>query len=67
LIQLFAQTYKNYGLATVRYSVLEVTATVEVFNKGRGFRYECCGRASQEFEKRQRSKRIEFTDIIVPP
>ena len=26
--ELFAQTYKSYGLATVRYPVLEVTATV---------------------------------------
>ena len=35
--ELFAQTYKGYGLATVRYPVLEVTATVEPFENGRGF------------------------------
>ena len=35
--ELFAQTYKNYGLATVRYPVLEVVATVEPFENGRGF------------------------------
>ena len=35
--RLFAQTYKSYGLATVRYPVLEVTATVESFENGRGF------------------------------
>ena len=35
--ELFAQTYKNYGLATVRYPVLEVTALVEPFENGRGF------------------------------
>jgi DNA polymerase III alpha subunit len=35
--ELFAQTYKNYALATVRYPVLEVTATVEPFENGRGF------------------------------
>jgi DNA-directed DNA polymerase III PolC len=35
--ELFARTYKNYGLATVRYPVLEVTATVEPFDNGRGF------------------------------
>jgi DNA polymerase III alpha subunit len=35
--ELFAQTYKNYGLATVRYPVLEVTATVKSFENGRGF------------------------------
>jgi len=35
--ELFALTCKNYGLATVRYPVLEVTATVEPFENGRGF------------------------------
>ena len=35
--ELFAQTYKSYGLATVRYPVLEVTATIEPFENGRGF------------------------------
>jgi error-prone DNA polymerase len=35
--EFFAQTYKNYALATVRYPVLGVTATVEPFENGRGF------------------------------
>jgi error-prone DNA polymerase len=35
--ELFAQTYKSYGLATVRYPVLEITATVEPFENGHGF------------------------------
>jgi DNA polymerase-3 subunit alpha len=35
--ELFAQTYKSYGLATVRYPVLEVSARVEPFENGRGF------------------------------
>jgi DNA polymerase III alpha subunit len=35
--ELFAKTYKNYGLATVRYPVLEITATVEPYENGRGF------------------------------
>ena len=35
--ELFAQPYKSCGLATVRYSVPEVTATVEPFENGRGF------------------------------
>jgi error-prone DNA polymerase len=35
--ELFAQTYKSYGLATVRYPVLEVEAKVETFENGRGF------------------------------
>jgi hypothetical protein len=35
--ELFAPTYRSYGLATVRYPVLEVTAIVEPFDNGRGF------------------------------
>jgi len=35
--ELFARTYKSYGLNTVRYRVLEVTATVEPFENGRGY------------------------------
>ena len=35
--ELFAPTYRSYGLATVRYPVLEVTATVELFENGNGF------------------------------
>jgi hypothetical protein len=36
--ELFAQTYKIYGLATVRYPVLEVTTTVVSHLKmGEGF------------------------------
>ena len=40
--ELFAPTYRSYGLATVRYPVLEVTATVEPFENGRGFSCACC-------------------------
>jgi len=35
--ELFAQTYKSYGLAAVRYPLLKVTATVGPFDNGRGF------------------------------
>jgi DNA polymerase III alpha subunit len=35
--ELFAQTYENYGLATVRYPVLEIEARVEPFENGRGY------------------------------
>jgi DNA-directed DNA polymerase III PolC len=35
--ELFASTYRSYGLATMRYPVLEVVATVEPFENGRGF------------------------------
>jgi len=34
--ELFAKTYKSYGLTTIRYRVLEITATVEPFENGRG-------------------------------
>ena len=35
--ELFAPTYRNYGLATVRYPVLEIVASVEPFENGRGY------------------------------
>lgn len=35
--ELFAPTYRSYGLATVRYAVLEIEARVEPFENGRGF------------------------------
>lgn len=35
--ELFAESYRRYGLATVRYPVLAVTATVEAFENGNGF------------------------------
>lgn len=35
--ELFGPTYKTYGLATVRYPVLEVTGRVETFENRRGF------------------------------
>jgi DNA-directed DNA polymerase III PolC len=35
--ELFARTYKNHALATVRYPVLEVTARVEPYENGRGY------------------------------
>jgi DNA-directed DNA polymerase III PolC len=34
--ELFAKTYRSYGLNTIRYRVLEITATVEPFENGRG-------------------------------
>jgi DNA polymerase III alpha subunit len=34
--ELFAATHKTYGLATVRYPVLEIEARVEPFENGRG-------------------------------
>jgi len=34
--ELFAATYRSYGLATVRYPVLEIVAAVEPFENERG-------------------------------
>jgi len=35
--ELFARTYQSCGLATIRYRVLEISATVEPFESGRGY------------------------------
>ena len=35
--EMFADSYRSNALATVRYPLLEVTATVEPFENGRGF------------------------------
>jgi hypothetical protein len=35
--ELFAQTYKSYGLSIVRYPVLEIEARVEAFENRQGF------------------------------
>jgi DNA-directed DNA polymerase III PolC len=35
--ELFADAYKNYALATIRYPVLEVEARVEPYENGKGF------------------------------
>lgn len=35
--ELFAQTYRGYGLATVRFPVLEVEARVKPYENGKGF------------------------------
>jgi hypothetical protein len=35
--ELFADTYRSYGAVTVRYPVLEMEATVEPYENGRGY------------------------------
>ena len=44
--ELFARTYQSYGLSTIRYRVLEITATVEPFenNRGHTLRVLCAGK-----------------------
>lgn len=38
--ELFASTYRNCGVVTVRYPMIEVVATVEPFENSRGFSFE---------------------------
>ena len=56
--ELFAQTYKSYGLATVRYPVLEVEAKVESLRIGADSRCGCCGRGSRGLQPYMRDKRL---------
>ena len=49
--ELFAQTYKNYGLATVRYPVLEVRRRSNHSRMVVGFPCACCGRANRACAK----------------
>jgi len=50
--ELFARTYQSYGLNTVRYRVLEIAATVEPFENGRGHTLRVL-RAGKPREKKQ--------------
>jgi len=60
--ELFAQTYKSYGLATVRYPVLEITATVEPFENRRGFTL----RVLRAGKPRECTKQNEFSVLASP-
>ena len=60
--ELFARTYQSYGLNTVRYRVLEITATVEPFENGRGFTLRVLRADKPRTKKQQRrhqGRRIE--------
>jgi hypothetical protein len=35
--EIFAQAYRKWGLATIRWPVVEIEATVAVFDNGNGF------------------------------
>ena len=52
--ELFASTYRSYGLVTNRYPVLEVSATMEPYENGRGFSLRihrvCKARTANEAE-----------------
>jgi len=52
--ELFAKTYRSYGLNTVRYRVLEITAIVEPFENGRGHTL----RVLRATEPRKRAQRL---------
>lgn len=57
--ELFGATYRRFGLATVRYPVLEVTATVEPFENGNGFtlRVHRAGRPRKRVHARPAERR----------
>lgn len=57
--ELFAATYRSYGLATIRYPVLEVTATVEPFENGRGFSLRVL-RAGQPRRRQTQADAVEL-------
>src|SRR4030095_4892050 len=61
--ELFAQTYKSYGLATVRYPVLEIEAKVEPFENRRGYSLRVL-RAAKPRTKGQR--RTPKTQSVIP-
>ena len=58
--ELFAQTYKSYGLATVRYPVLEIEARVEHFDNGRGFTLRVL-RAGKPRRSREHAREVKVT------
>jgi DNA polymerase-3 subunit alpha len=57
--ELFAATYRSYGTATIRYPVLEITATVEPFENGRGFTL----RVHRAGKPRERAARAESRPV----
>jgi hypothetical protein len=63
---LFAQTYKNYGQATMRYPVLEVTTTVEPFENGRGFSLRVAGGEATSSLTLARLENVPFYSIRLP-
>jgi DNA polymerase III alpha subunit len=63
--ELFAQTYKSYGVATVRYPVLEIEARVEPFENGRDSRCASC--ASCEPARRATPRRVGRQSQPAPP
>ncbi|HAB15187.1 MAG TPA: fused DNA polymerase IV/DNA polymerase III subunit alpha, partial [Verrucomicrobiales bacterium] len=49
--ELFAQTYRTYSLATIRYPVLEIHARVEPFENGCGFTLRVLRASAPRFRK----------------
>ena len=59
--ELFATTYRNYGLATIRYPVLEVTATVESFENGRGFSLRVLRAGQPRLQRKVQEDKLELS------
>ena len=65
--ELFAKTNKNYELATVRYPVQEVTATVEPFENGRGFSLRVLRAGTQvNCQRHRKIQRAKDADRLKP-
>jgi CheY-like chemotaxis protein len=70
--ELFADTYRSYGLATVRYPVLKITARVEPFENGNGFTLRVMRAANGEEGLRvagghkAEPLRLVITDVVMP-
>ena len=56
--ELFGSTYRKFGLATIRYPVLEVTATVEPFENGNGYSLRVHRAGKPRPSRRPRSEKI---------
>src|SRR5205823_13941089 len=63
--ELFARTYKSYGLNTVRYRVLEITATVEPFENGRGFTLRVLRAGKPRIQKQNSVALVSKLDSIL--
>jgi DNA polymerase-3 subunit alpha len=60
--ELFAKTYRSYGLATVRYPALEIEGRVEPFENGRGFTLRVL--AARQPRQRQKSSPLAMRPMI---
>jgi hypothetical protein len=62
--ELFARTYKTYGLGTFRFPVLEIEARVEPFENGRGFSLQAlAARKPAQIKARTHGKKPDYQSV----